>query len=376
MILLVLGAAALAGVIYHGRAASGTEPAQLKNAPPQTFNVYVSNPHVPISVSCYIEANGPGGLTAGAYERLEITVRSPESYPRASLLIISSTQSLDRDLDRIRGFGPSARPVFASTFSLRDAGTIRSGSVTTYVAGTFPLRPLAGSNGSIFGHLPSLDQNEAAEVAGSLPYDAPIPLLAEQRVGSTRLRDVILNPGPAEEAPMQTLPPGYEPPNIRGELFWPPEALSSAEILQGAKPLLGNMRADYMTPPPAVDGDSYVWTAAGGVEPTFKVTDPGAADSQSNAAFFSGIAFGVAGAAAIALIQELPAAVAVPARRRETRRRRRPGRVAEAPAEGDPGPRPGPGGFSAPRSVNRWAGAAVIVLASIGVLRRLLNRHQ
>ena len=36
------------------------------------------------------------------------------------------------------------------------------------------------------------------------------------------------------------------------------------------------------------------------------MTDPDAADSQSKAAFYSGIAFGVAGAALIAVLQELP----------------------------------------------------------------------
>jgi hypothetical protein len=41
------------------------------------------------------------------------------------------------------------------------------------------------------------------------------------------------------------------------------------------------------------------------LEPIFKTTDPAALDSQNEASFRSGIAFGVAVAAAIAVIQEL-----------------------------------------------------------------------
>jgi hypothetical protein len=42
------------------------------------------------------------------------------------------------------------------------------------------------------------------------------------------------------------------------------------------------------------------------LQPQFKSTDPGAADSQTADAFIAGILLGIAGAAVLAFLQELP----------------------------------------------------------------------
>jgi hypothetical protein len=61
----------------------------------------------------------------------------------------------------------------------------------------------------------------------------------------------------------------------------------------------------YSIPSADVNGDiDYEWHSVG--EPTFKATDPDAIDSQNQAAFISGIAFGVAASAALAFVGELP----------------------------------------------------------------------
>jgi len=87
---------------------------------------------------------------------------------------------------------------------------------------------------------------------------------------------------------------------------------SSAEFL--AIENLGNVGAElnsdqivYMNPSTTASNFNYTWESAAccDLEPVFKLTDPAAADSQSSAAFYSGIAFGVAGTAFIAAVQEL-----------------------------------------------------------------------
>jgi hypothetical protein len=64
---------------------------------------------------------------------------------------------------------------------------------------------------------------------------------------------------------------------------------------------------------PSTDGANdadYDWQANNidGLEPIFRTVDLGAGDAQSQAAFYAGIAFGVAGSAVIALVQEIPEA--------------------------------------------------------------------
>jgi hypothetical protein len=97
----------------------------------------------------------------------------------------------------------------------------------------------------------------------------------------------------------------------RSDYFYTPnEQASYTESVQQIVPALSNTQSAYMSPSDDGSNDSdYEWQANGvdGVQPTFKAVDLDAADSQSEAAFYSGIAFGVAGSAAIALIQEIPA---------------------------------------------------------------------
>jgi hypothetical protein len=91
--------------------------------------------------------------------------------------------------------------------------------------------------------------------------------------------------------------------------FYPPNSDASyAEVIQHLAPALSNMQISDMSPSPDSAGDAdYTWhsNSIDGLEPTFQAIDLNAAGFQTQAAFYSGIAFGLAGAAVIALVQEI-----------------------------------------------------------------------
>jgi hypothetical protein len=143
-------------------------------------------------------------------------------------------------------------------------------------------------NGSIYGYLPSVS---SIQFFGVLAKVAP-------RTGE--LADVHLHDGCAGA----TGP--VHPSNER--CFSSPWFNSASEHLANVAAELNSAQVDYISPSTTASNSGYTWRSARccNLEPVFKLTDATAADSQSKAAFTSGIAFGVAGAAFIAVLQELP----------------------------------------------------------------------
>jgi hypothetical protein len=92
------------------------------------------------------------------------------------------------------------------------------------------------------------------------------------------------------------------------EALWEISDFSVTEEIEDIVSVLSNDQIDYMNPPTTASASNYQWNFTGccSLEPVFKMTDPTATDCQNKNAFVSGIAFGVAGAAAIAVVQELP----------------------------------------------------------------------
>jgi hypothetical protein len=108
----------------------------------------------------------------------------------------------------------------------------------------------------------------------------------------------------------QRTPAGYS-----RKYFWIPQNTTSyTESLNNIVPALGDSPIDYAIPSVnSASASNYAWSSSGSLnggtqnlEPIFRATNPDALNSQNQAAFYSGIAFGVAGAAAIAIIPELP----------------------------------------------------------------------
>ncbi|HKA55881.1 MAG TPA: hypothetical protein VKJ47_19690, partial [Candidatus Binatia bacterium] len=145
-------------------------------------------------------------------------------------------------------------------------------------------------NGSTFGHLPS--------VAAYSYLFPPTPVLEggyDARTG--QLKNVFL--GGSSRVPSRERKVDFYPSNFQA---------SYTEAIQQIVPALNDRQTAYMNPSTDSANDAdYVWhsNSVDGMEPTFKAIDPNAADAQSQAAFYSGIAFGVAGAALIALVQEI-----------------------------------------------------------------------
>jgi hypothetical protein len=115
--------------------------------------------------------------------------------------------------------------------------------------------------------------------------------------------------------------------------FQEPQKISYTEFLNYINLGLRNEQIQYMNPAADSSGgstpysaDSYIWRSNSifGLEPIFKSTNPETIDSQNQDAFVSGIAFGVAGAAAIAVVQELPEELSIPAWLPRRNRRRKP----------------------------------------------------
>jgi hypothetical protein len=326
MFLVILLVAAIVGFHFESNAKPGAAPSSFIKQPPQYINVYEANPLVPLTVSVLMENKvylAPVSLRAQGYtnfsENVDVTATSPRSVPPGTVMIMSSTAPSPE-------FGNPSAPIknrsimagFAVQVQLSWDGKTWSG-VASF--GSIPI--IFQDNGSTFGHLPSFGAFEFPE--GDTPT-----LLAEYDRGTGKLRTAIF--GPAQKNSNLGLgnPSSYDVlPGDRGEIFWGPggpDNISYTETLHNIVPALRNEQMVYSIPSEDINGDiDYEWHSAGccGLEPTFKATDPEAADSQNQAAFISGIAFGVAGSAAIAVVGELPKEFLVPAWWPQRKRKRK-----------------------------------------------------
>jgi hypothetical protein len=313
LFLVIFLVALIFGFCFHSNANPGAEPPTLRGQPSQYINVYETNALVPIAVTVilgqgdfspnYGKYTSPIGLPAqgfkGFHEVVKITTGPGNP---GTVILTSSTRPL-------AGFAGEKLPAVGR-------GTGQSGTIFQFAV-QVPLRQGDGfvffdsvpiinqDNGSTFGHLPSV---------GAYDYlRPPTPCL---EVGYDRRTGKLKNVASDLLGSSAAIPAGE-----RTESFGCPFNPSSyTEVIDHIVPVLKNEQIDYMNP--ALNGNSdvdYAWrsNSIDGLAPIFKATDPNAVDSQNQAAFISGIAFGVAGAAAIAIVQELPE---VSKRRRKSRR--------------------------------------------------------
>jgi hypothetical protein len=315
IIVLILLAAASTGFHFKSRANPGEEPSSFSGQPPQYINVYVTNPGIRINVTVTLgqgffnpnyDRYGPVDLHAQGFtdflENVAFTATYTGSGGPGSVIITSSIRPLAGARDPIAQLGSPASVVrltdavgtlaqadrFAAFFPLSTGqGNSWSGTVS------FDSVPIIfQDNGSVFGHLPSV-------AAYSYLYPPSAVLEGGYDAGTGQLKNVFLA-GPSSRVPV----------GERAEDFYAPNHQASyTEVVQQVVPALSNAQTAYMNP--SVDSASdadYVWQSNGidGLEPVFKMIDLSAADSQNQAAFYSGIAFGLAGAAVIALVQEIP----------------------------------------------------------------------
>lgn len=314
MFLGILLIALSVGFYFHSDSNPGTEPAAFRDQPPQYINVYETKPQIPITVTVtlgqgffsvnYDRYISPiklqaGGFT-GFYEVVAVQADAAGSGGPGTIILTSSSRPLTgraaADAGEIpppsapgRGTGHSG-PIFRFAVPvplIKVQGNTWLGSVAF---GSVPI--IFQDNGSIFGHLPSV---------GAYDYLRPptdcLEAGYDRRTG--QLKKVASGPFGVG------IPAGE-----RTESFGCPYNISHyTEVIDNMVPALKDEQIDYTIPSVNSGGDiDYTWNSNGisGLEPIFKATNPDAVDSQNQAAFISGIAFGVAGAAAIAIIQELP----------------------------------------------------------------------
>jgi hypothetical protein len=310
VIVFVLLVAAAVGFHFKSRANPGTEPSSFSGQPPQYINVYTTSGDIRITVTVILgqgwlnpdyDRYGPVELDAQGvtdfHEEVEFTATYTGSVTPEAIIIASSIRPLT-DADSPEGTvsvfqlksatGSLAQADrYAAWFPLpRDQGNTWSGSV---FFNSVPI--IFQDNGSTFGHLPSVG-------AYSYLYPPTSVLEGGYDAGTGQLENV-------------AFATYSDTPGENTEYFGPPNTQASySEVIQHIVPALSDRQIAYVNPSAdnANDAD-YVWqsnSSIDGLEPTFKATDLDATDSQNQAAFYSGIAFGVAGAAVIALVQEIP----------------------------------------------------------------------
>jgi hypothetical protein len=320
MFLAILLAAATAGLYFKSDSNPGTEPPQFRAQAPQYINVYETDPKTPIALTVTLY-QGPASmplklipyyenqteLRAQGFtsfnEEVDVKVTPAGSATPGTVMIASSSEP-------IPGFGPvfqvknyvsrglestAPAPRFASPIHLLRA------SGNTWVGDAYfsSVPVIFQDGGAVFGHLPSVSAfSSGVESTNSV-------LQADYRSSSRQLQNVLfinLLSNIANYPNVPGVPAGdYSVPLNR------PYSISCTELLSDIAPALRNEEIIYANPNPNSSNDlDYVWQSSSGLEPTFKATDTAAVDSQNQAAFISGIAFGVAGAAAIAVVQELP----------------------------------------------------------------------
>ena len=302
MFLIILLVALSFGFYFHSNANPGAEPPMFRGKPSQYINVYEANALVPITVTValgqgdfspnYDRYTSPIELFAQGFTGFREMVKITAGLGNPGTVILtSSTRPL-------ASFAGEILPAVGRGTG-RSATMFRFAVQVPFIGGegfvSFDSIPIIyQDNGSTFGHLPSVGA-----------YDYLRPPTSCLEVGYDRRTGQLKNVASDLLGSSATIPAGE-----RRESFGCPFNPSSyTEVIDHIVPWLKNEQIDYMSPPlnGASDVD-YAWqsNSIDGLAPIFKATDPNAVDSQNQAAFISGIVFGVAGAAAIAIVQELP----------------------------------------------------------------------
>jgi hypothetical protein len=323
-----------AGLYFKSQANPGSESPMFGNQPPQYINVYESNGEVPITVTVTFSQ----GFSSPQYarrllpvtlrqqgltyfdEEVDVTAMPAGSATPGTIIITSSTRPLaGPDIsspvffrlksDPSSGLTDMARAErFAVPVSLAQDGDGTWSGTAFY--GSVPI--IMQNNGSTFGHLPSIGAYESP-----YPRTPFLQAVYDRRTG--KLENVV--------SPLFGSTGILRSDNVQS--FGAPYDASYAEAIKNIAPALGNEEINYAIP--SLDSGSdidYIWRSNGTsglapiLDPSFKMTDPNAVDFQSQAAFASGLAFGVAGTAAIALAQELPKELSIPEWWARLRRRR------------------------------------------------------
>jgi hypothetical protein len=337
---LLIGLAMIAlGFHYKGLADPGAESRRFAAVAPQEIDIFVSNAGMSVTAEASIyrfpafAVPGRPVPRSPLNEDLDMSVKIPASVKAGSLLILtnipgeigdenlegcksppgknqyncgsyrlSATSSRIGKYSDIPG-GPSGI-YYAYTVSVRLAK--RHSTATEISSGSFPSMlfspipaDLQGTRAFIFGHLPSVGAIDASMRNSGLDifaesYGTSTPQIRDIKIDATSDMFVLVN---------NKLEGSHGGP---ATIFNAPDHFSIKETQASLASLLANQQVNHMAPAGVISGQDYIWRGNGYLSPIFQVTNLTVAAGESNSAFLSGIFFAVAGAAAIALVQEIP----------------------------------------------------------------------
>jgi len=304
-LLLIVLIAIIAGFHFKNRASPGSESQQFASEELPSFNVFVSSPktsvHVRVGIACDLGSRSVPCTTASSTALATLAV-SPASSSSGTILITSSLNYVARNAARPLPFSQdNLAPGHARLYE--DEIHIEPGDTGDVVTIGIP-NVVDEVRGSVFGRLPIIGNLESRDLWPSM--------LAEYHAGGSTPEDLIYHPVMEPWAQNNRLdvdkPDAYETLHRgdSGQLFWNPHVLAISESLADITGVVSAQQVDYMTPAVTISGTAYRWNADNLLQPQFKSTDPQASSSQTDDAFIAGILLGIAGAAVIALLQELP----------------------------------------------------------------------
>jgi len=330
---------------YKALSDPGSESKQLAEHAPQEIDFFASSPGTSIDVGAYI---GPTRTTSPqpiAENYISVTVNAPPNIKSVDILILTNSSYVTPVPTQVSPpFRLSALPPLENippAIASPEQHIINGFSAETYSVGTGQQVNVAGftlgedleqTNAYLYGHLPAIgtvdqDLSYSPAIFGYV-YSKVFPsVLAEsyKNVGNWYpLRDALLEPGTQGSEAAFSNPKSYRTPfGGPGELFYTPSKISITETQSNLASAIETRQVTRITPGGQVNGLDYTWQGSGYLEPIFQAANSDALQSEGNYAFLSGIFFGVAGAASIAFIQEIPETFSQPVWWSRRKRKRR-----------------------------------------------------
>jgi hypothetical protein len=303
--LLIAIIAIITGLHYKDISNPGEESQQFATGILPSFNIFVSNPNASVNVNVDVMCNAgtsPTPCTTASSAQAELTVKVSPASLSSGYVLITTNFDYFRDAAGSLPFSSYSDPP-GSARIYEDEIPIGAATSRDVLSLNVP-NVVEEVRGSVFGRLPVIGNLGSKDLWPSM--------LTEDESGTSTLEDLVYHPTeyPWAQDNLQEMdkPDAYEA--LHGGhgavLFWNPNVLSITESLEDITGVVSTQQVDYVTPPVTVNGMAYTWNADTLLQPQFKSTDPGAANSQTANAFLAGILLGIAGAAVLAFLQELP----------------------------------------------------------------------
>lgn len=306
--LLITAIAASIGYGLKLAANPGVEAKQFAAQPPLALDFYASNADTSLSLHLFIYNSDS--------ETVSLRAIIPNGGP-GYVLMLSSIPDQKGVLHRLTPLADAARRAqitapydnyyeYVITRTVRIPDSITEGYKSyTSVDVSFHFassKVIEGTHAASYGHLPSIDALYQA-----LPFQDNYPCIVGELGASADVSHIYVDPYGF------ICRPGYDNSYNDKYAYYPaqisifyPAQVATAEVLTKVASIFKTGEVNYISPSGNLDGDSFVWQSNSNLEPIFEVTDQDAVQAENNDAFLAGIAFAVAGGAAIAAVQEVP----------------------------------------------------------------------